>query len=106
MHCHVAWHGMLAGYNVLSCGVRVCVRAAPKSVVARMRKWKKVLQFHVKQYPRGHNLTKYSTWATATEQYDTEFEADSEPYFIAHWEHMPWWVGGQGRRGAVDGEGR
>lgn len=38
----------------------------------------------------GHELTRFQHWETATEVYNTTYEFNCEPYFIAHWDTMPW----------------
>lgn len=62
----------------------------PKDVLARLRRWKKIMQFHARGYPRGHNLTQYDSWLTASGPYDTQYQPECEPYFISHWDSMPW----------------
>lgn len=83
----------------------LCTRAASKEALSKMFRSKEVLQFKLKVFPRGHTPTNYQHWFSTSTPYDVDYQRMYEPWFITHWDVMPWfdvnfkWVGSAGGLG-------
>lgn len=44
---------------------------------------------------RGHTPTDYRRWWEAREPYAVAYKRFYEPWFISHWDVLPWWVSGR-----------
>ena len=51
-----------------------------------------MLPFYFKWFVIGHRLTNFTKWDDADAPYTTQYEDQCEPYFISHWDTMPWCV--------------
>lgn len=66
-----------------------CVHAVDKAGLARSFLSHQVQQFKAKSYPMGHAATNYRKWVNATSPYRIQHRRGYEPWFLAHWQHMP-----------------
>lgn len=55
-----------------------------------MREVRQVQQFKAKSFKRGHTPTNYTLWAISQEPYTVQYKKMYEPWFITHWDVMPW----------------
>lgn len=49
-----------------------------------------VRQFKLTAFVRGHNATDYRRWLKASAPYRVEYQHEYEPWFISHWDMLPW----------------
>ena len=53
-----------------------------KSVVTKLMVQKRVFQFHVSSFIRGHSPTDYVTWMNSTHSYEIQWQRGYEPYLV------------------------
>jgi len=66
------------------------VALASKGDIAKMFRAKELLQFKLKVFPRGHTPTNYTWWFQTGAPYPVAYKRMFEPWFITHWDVMPW----------------
>ncbi|KAF5826710.1 glycosyl-transferase for dystroglycan-domain-containing protein [Dunaliella salina] len=49
-----------------------------------------VTQFKGHVFPPGHGPTNYEKWMCANETYKVSWQGNYEPWFISHWDVLPW----------------
>lgn len=66
-----------------------CV-AADKGAFVKLHKSGAVRQFKKTVFPNGHRQTDYEKWDDADAPYPVTYKNQYEPWFIAHWDALPW----------------
>lgn len=64
--------------------------AVDKAGMVRLRAQGGVRQFKLNVFPRGHTPTDYDRWCAASDPYQVEYAREYEPWFISHWDMLPW----------------
>jgi len=60
-----------------------------KAELAELHKHKKIVQFKLKVFPRGHTPTDYPRWFTSPEDYSVDYKRMYEPWYIGHVDVTP-----------------
>ncbi|KAG1660376.1 hypothetical protein FOA52_012669 [Chlamydomonas sp. UWO 241] len=63
--------------------------AGTKAELAELNKHKKLVQFKLKVFPRGHTPTNYTRWFGTSEDYPVEYKRMFEPWYIGHVDVAP-----------------
>lgn len=74
----------------LCCRCHDTFLAVGKDELAKLHEDGRVQQFKHHRFPAGHGATNYGKWLRSARSYSVSAQEQYEPWFISHWDAMPW----------------